>query len=121
MTNRFRALLAAIPALGLAAAVALWAPTDLPPHVPNERRTSVLATCATDWQAWAVAWCPEGDAQCIDDNNDHQGRAYCVDGVEVGQCALTQATPSQEARAVAAGVLLAVPDGWTVCPEVITP
>lgn len=118
MRNR---ILTGLAAVGAIVVGALSIDTDLPPHQPNERRTSVLAPCATGWQAWAVAWCAEGDSACIDDNNDKQGRAYCVDGKEVGQCALTQATPSQEARAKAAGVLLKVPDGWDPCPDVSTP
>lgn len=40
----------------------------------------------------------------------------CLDGVQVGQCASTPATPSQEARARHLGVVLDRPQGWVACP-----
>ena len=114
--TRFQQLLAAVPLIGLAAAVALWAPTDLPPHVAGQRRTVTLTPCATDWLPWAVAWCAEGNVSCIDANDGPQGNPYCVDDLEVGQCASTRATPSQRDRVIAAGVSLTVPAGWVLCP-----
>jgi len=106
-----------LAALALAGAIGAGLLVDMPPpsHVPGERRTVVLKPCAADWSAWAQAWCPDDDAECVDANDDKQGNPYCVDGIEVGQCASTPATPSQEARALHFGVALSVPDGWAPC------
>jgi hypothetical protein len=112
-----RRILAALVLAGLVGAGALTIDGPAPPHVPGEARTVTLTPCASDWSAWAQAWCPDGDVQCIDVNDDRQGRPYCVDGVEVGQCASTPATPSQEARALHFGVALDVPPGWEACPD----
>jgi hypothetical protein len=123
MRNRILASLAIVAAVIVGG---LSVPTGLPPHAPGEHRTAHLEVCISDpveWQAWALAWCPDGDAVCIDNNDDVQGVPMCLDGVPVGTCAKTPATPSQEARMDAAGMVLGGADlhGWSACPDVSTP
>jgi hypothetical protein len=120
MRNRILTSLAIVAAI---IAGGLSVDTGLPPHVDGPR-TAHLEVCISDpaeWAAWALAWCPDGDVQCIDDNDDVQGVPYCVDGVEVGRCAKTHATVAQQARMDAAGVVLggAEVHGWTACPDVV--
>lgn len=120
MRTRILASLAIVAAI---VAGGLSINTGLPPHVDGPR-TAHLEVCISDpveWAAWALAWCPDGDVQCIDANDDVQGVPYCVDGVEVGHCAKTHATVAQEARMDAAGVVLGGPEGygWTACPDVV--
>ena len=91
--------------------------TGLPPHVHGPR-TAHLEVCIADpveWQAWALAWCPDGDVSCIDANDDIQGVPMCLDGVPIGHCAKTHATQAQEKRMGAAGVLLGIPSGAVAC------
>jgi len=114
MDNR---IVAALALAGLVGAGVALTDAPLPPHAPGEKRTVILQPCASDWSAWARAWCPDGDTACVDANDDRQGRPLCVDGVEVGQCASTPATLSQEARARALGVSLTQPQGWEACPD----
>lgn len=116
-------LLAALAVVAAIVAGGLSVETGLPPHVDNELRSVLLQVCIADpveWQAWALAWCPDGDAVCIDDNDDVQGVPMCLDGVPVGNCAQTYATASQAARMDAAGVVLGWADsfGWSSCPVV---
>lgn len=118
MRTRILASLAVVAAI---VAGGLSVDTGLPPRVDGPR-TPHLHVCIADpveWQAWALAWCPDGDAACIDDNDDVQGVPMCVDGLPVGHCAQTYATASQEARMDAAGVVLgdAASHGWAACPE----
>ena len=113
-------LLASLAIVAAIVAGGLSIETGLPPHVPGPR-TAHLEVCIADpveWAAWALAWCPDGDAVCINNNDDVQGVPYCLDGVPVGNCAKTYATASQEARMDAAGVVLGGPEfhGWQACP-----
>jgi hypothetical protein len=112
-----RSILAALAIAGAIGAGVLSIDERPPPHQPGDRRTVILKPCAADWSAWAIAWCPDDDAACIDANDDRQGNPMCVGGIEVGQCASTPATPSQEARARLLGVVLERPAGWEACPD----
>jgi hypothetical protein len=112
-----RRTLAALVLAGIVGAGALTIDGPMPPHVPGEQRMTTLNPCASDWSAWAQAWCPDGDAACIDANDDPQGIPMCVNGVPVGQCASTPATFSQEARALHLGVAIDTPPGWEACPD----
>ena len=118
MKTRILASLAIVAAI---VAGGLSIETGLPPHVDGPR-TAHLEVCIADpveWQAWALAWCPDGDAVCINNNDDVQGVPMCVGGQPVGHCAKTYATASQEQRMDAAGVVLGGPEfhGWQACPE----
>jgi len=123
------ALAAALAAVGIAIAVQ---PTM--PAYERGRRTSHLtilvdaATATEAWPAWAIAWCPDGDAECVDANNDDQGVPMCVGDAVAGYIAKTRATPSQAARAafMLDGVAVVVDGdasaaiaatGWTTCPD----
>ena len=117
-------LLAALAVVAAIVAGGLSVDTGFPPHVEGELRSVLLQVCIADpveWQAWALAWCPDGDVQCIDDNDDVQGVPMCLDSVPIGSCAQTYATASQAARMDAAGVVLGWADslGWLPCPEVV--
>ena len=86
------------------------------------------ATATEAWPAWAIAWCPDGDAACVDANDDDQGVPMCVGDAVAGYLAKTRATPSQAARAafMLDGVAVVVDGdataaiaatGWSACPE----
>lgn len=117
--TRLQRLAASLAIVAAIVAGGLSIETGLPPHVPGPR-TAHLEVCIADpveWAAWALAWCPDGDATCIDDNDDIQGVPMCVDGAPVGNCAKTHATQAQQDRMDAAGVLLGIPSGAVACPE----
>lgn len=117
--TRLQRLAASIAVVAAIIAGGLSVDTGLPPHVDGPR-TAHLEVCVADpaeWAAWALAWCPDGDAECIDDNDDVQGVPMCVDGVGIGHCAKTYATQAQQDRMDAAGVLLGIPSGAVACPE----
>lgn len=128
MKNR---ILAGLSAVAIIAAGIIAVQPSMPPMTPGPRSVRLALIVDADkadeaWPAWARAWCHDGDALCVDANDDPQGVPQCIDGVVVGYLAKTRATRAQADRAAFTlrdlGVVLegdatsAVEDlGWVTC------